>query len=153
MALYTNIIHNVSNINTVSNIDSDHFYMTAIYNVKEPIYTPKFFTKRNFQFLTEQNIKKYINYSNLDTVFQHQDPNFIANTLQLELNSIYNILAPEKIVQYKSNHVPYYNQDTYTKIDHCNKLLTEAISSKDKSAWRNFRNTKHILDKEIKQLK
>ena len=89
----------------------------------------------------------------MDTLFQHQDPNFVTNTLQLELNSIYNILAPEKIVQYKSNHVQYYNQDTCAKIDYCNKLLTEAISSKDKSAWQNFRNTKHILDKEIKQLK
>ena len=88
----------------------------------------------------------------METIFQHQDPNFIANTLQLELNTIYNILAPEKIVQYKSNHVPYYSQDNYAKIDHCNELLTKAISSKDKSDWRNFRNTKNILDKEIKQL-
>ena len=98
-------------------------------------------------------LRFYINYSNLDTIFQSEDPNYIANTLQLELNTIYNILAPSKVVQYKSNHIPYYNEDTHSKIKECNKLLTNAIQSKDKNDWRHYRNNKNILEKEIKTLK
>ena len=140
--IYTNVSHKINNINTVPNIDSDHSYVTAIYNVKEPLYTPKFFTKRNYQSLTKNNIEKYINYSNLDTILQSQDPNYIANTLQLELNTIYDILAPSKIVQFKINRIPYCNEEIITKINHCNNLLTTAINSKDQNDWRNFRYNK-----------
>ena len=38
--IYTNVPHKINNNNTVPNIDSDHSYVTAIYNVKEP-FTPK----------------------------------------------------------------------------------------------------------------
>ena len=76
-----------------------------------------------------------MNYSNLDTIFHSQDPDYIANTIQLELNTIYNILAPSKLVQYKSNHIPYYNSDIRGKIKGCNSLLTQAISSKSKEDW------------------
>ena len=55
-------------------------------------------------------------YSNLDTIFNSQDPDYIANTIQLELNTIYNILAPSKVVQYKSDHIPYYNAEIRQKL-------------------------------------
>ena len=44
--LYTNVSHKISNIQTISNIDSDHNYITAIYNSKESIYSPKYLIKR-----------------------------------------------------------------------------------------------------------
>ena len=94
-----------------------------------------------------------MNYSNLDTKFLSQDPDYIANTIQLELNTIYNILAPSKLVQFKSNHIPYYNSDICEKLKGCDNLLTQAISSKSKEDWRNFRNFRNSVNKEIKVLK
>ena len=94
-----------------------------------------------------------MNYSNLDTVFHSQDPDYIANTIQLELNTIYNILAPSKVVQYKSDHIPYYNAKIRQKLKSCDLMLSKAILSKEKDDWRNFRNFRNSLDKEIKVLK
>ena len=62
-------------------------------------------------------------------------------------------MAPSQVVQYKSNHIPYYNEETYSKIKNCNLLLTTAIKSKNQNDWRNFRNNRNILDKELKKLK
>ena len=138
--IYSNVSHKITNIQTTPSISSDHHYVSATYNSKEPIYNPKFFSKRNFDLLTKKNIENYMNYSNLDTIFHSQDPDYIANTIQLELNTIYNILAPSKLVQFKSNHIPYYISDIREKLKGCDNLLTQAISSKSKEDWRNFRN-------------
>ena len=45
------------------------------------------------------------------------------------------------------------NADIHEKLKSCNKMLTKAISSKRKDDWRNFRNFRNSLDKEIKVLK
>ena len=46
--IYSNVPHKITNVKTTKNIDSDHCYVSAIYNAKEPLYTPKFFIKLNF---------------------------------------------------------------------------------------------------------
>ena len=107
--------HKITNICTIPNIHSDHSYVSAIYTVKESLYNPKFFVKQNFDTLTKYNIETYMNYSNLDCIFNSNDPNFIANIIQLELNMIYNILAPSKLVQHNNNHIPYYNNEIREK--------------------------------------
>ena len=113
--IFSNVPHKINNVQTINNINSDHHYVTAIFNSKEPLYTPRFFIKRCYKQLTKHNIEQYINYSNLNSIYNSNDPDFIANTIQLELNTIYNILAPSKIVQYKNNYTPYHTNEIREK--------------------------------------
>ena len=71
----------------------------------------------------------------------------------MELNSIYNALAPGKLVQYRHNYLPYYNNEIKDEIKRCNDILTQAIKKNDPNYWREFRNKKNLLNKEIKNLK
>ena len=71
----------------------------------------------------------------------------------MELNSIYNALAPGKLTQYRTNYIPYYNSEIVEQIRVCNNLLTNAIKSHDQDNWREYRNKKSSVNKEIKQLK
>ena len=76
----------------------------------------------------------------MDRIFQSQDPNYIANILQIELNTIFDILAPSKIVQLKNNHIPYYDNKIRAKVKECDKLLTSAIKSNKIEDWIIGRN-------------
>ena len=68
----------------------------------------------------------------------------------MELNSIYNALAPGKSQQFRSNYIPYYTNEIRDEINKCNKLLTDAIQTNEKENWRVFRNTRVLLNKKIK---
>ena len=63
--------------------------------------------KRNFHLLTKQNLTNYIQSSlPLQSIFQSQDPNYIADTFTNEINNIINIIAPAKKVQVKKTTNP-----------------------------------------------
>ena len=102
--------------------------MIANYSTKEPQYTPKFIQKRNYDELNVHNINLCLDNSEiLNSVFTSNDPEYIAESIQLELNTIYNTLAPSKMVQYKTNYIPYYNNEIREEIDNCNNMLPKAI--------------------------
>ena len=108
--IYTNSPNKITNLKTKNNIHSDHKYLVARFLTKEPSYTPKFFLKRDYTNLTKFNINDYINRSTiLNDIFSSQDSDFIAEAIQIELNSIYNALAPGEIVKYRNNYIPYHN--------------------------------------------
>ena len=71
----------------------------------------------------------------------------------MELNSIYNALAPVKLVQFRNNYIPYYNTKIHEEIQICNNILTQAIKTHSPDHWRQYRNKKTLLNKEIKLLK
>ena len=73
--------------------------------------------------------------------------------MQLELNAIYNALAPGRLTQFKHNYIPYYNLEIKEEIRVCNNMLTKAIESNSQNDWRGYRNKKSYLNKEIKRLK
>ena len=101
--------------------------------------------------MTYSKINEYIDRSEiLNSIFWSNDSDFIAETLQMELNSIFNALAPGKSQQFKSNYIPYYTNEIRDEINKCNKLLTDAIQTNDKENWRVFRNTRVLLNKKIK---
>ena len=123
--IYTNIPNKMTNIMTKDNIHSDHKYVTAIYHSKHQLYTPKFIEIRNKDKLTKHNIELLIDQSPyLDEIFTTNDTDFIAQTIQIELNTIYNTLVPSRIVQYKTNYIPYYTPEIKQNIEDGNKLLT-----------------------------
>ena len=58
--------------------------------------------KRDYQLLTKSELTKYIQLSpQLQSIFQSQDPNFIANTITNEMKNIIISIAPAKKVQIK----------------------------------------------------
>ena len=133
---------------------SDHKYITGTYNLKDSPYQQKYFLQRNFNESTKHNIETCIDNSPLlNNIFNSNDPNYIAETLQLELNTIYNTLAPSKLVQVKHNYVPYYNESMREKIYDCNQKLTNAIRTHSPDDWRAFRTERATLNKDIKVLK
>ena len=152
--IYTNKPNKFSNIRTCTNIDSDHKYVIARYMTREPAYHPKFVIKRDFKKLTKFNINDYINRSDiLNEIFTSNDPDFISECLQIELNSIYNVLAPATYHQFKQNYIPYYTPKIIDDIRYCNNLLTKAIQTHDSENWRNYRTNRSILNKNIKKVK
>ena len=152
--IYTNRPTKMTNIQTKDNIDSDHKYVLGRYMTNEQTYRPKFILKRDYKDLTTYNINDYIDRSEyLNQIFTTQDTDFIAETIQMELNSIYNALAPGKLVQYRHDYLPYYNNEIKDEIKRCNDILTQAIKNNDPNYWREFRNKKNLLNKEIKNLK
>ena len=93
-----------TNIKTCTNISSDNKYVTAKFNTKEPVYQPKFIQTRDFKNLASHNIKDLIDRSEISNeIFTSNDSDFIAECLQVELNVIYNILAPATLQHYKVN--------------------------------------------------
>ena len=134
--IYTNRPNKITNVLTKNNIDSDHKYITARYLLKEPAYLPKFIFIRDYSNLTYSKINEYIDRSEiLNSIFWSNDSDFIAETLQMELNSIFNALAPGKSQQFRSNYIPYYTNEIRDEISRCNKLLTDAIKTNDKGEF------------------
>ena len=126
--IYCNMPNKICNVRTIDNIESDHRYILARYITNEPVYQPKFILKRNYTELTAYNINDYIERSeNLNLIFTSNDSDFIAECLQLELNAIYNALAPGRLTQFKHNYIPYYNSEIKEEIRVCNNMLSKAI--------------------------
>ena len=140
MIKYCNKPNKITNLRTRDNFESDHKYLVARYITKEPIYQPKFIFKRDYKDLTPYNINDYIDRSEfLNQIFTSQDSDFIAECIQLELNSIYTALAPGKLTQFRRDYIPYYHSIIREEIEVCNAMLTKAIQTHDQDNWRDFR--------------
>ena len=104
--------------------------------------------------LTKENLKLCIENSELlDSIFQIEDPNEIANRIQLEINTFINTIAPQKILQFKKDHIPYYTKEILEDIQISNLLLEKAIKENNLPNWREFKNDKAILNKKIESAK
>ena len=77
-------------------------------------------------------MKKYIEESELlNNVFTITDPNVIANTLMLELNSIINNISPISYIQRRNNYIPYMKKQTKEEVKKTEELyLTSKNSQK-----------------------
>ena len=150
----TNCPDKLFNINTIKSIFSDHCYLVGNYKNKNMSYKPKKIKIRNHRALTKAKLENAIFFNeNLNTIFSHQDPDTIALTLQVELNSIINSIAPKKFINFKKNHAPFLNQEIKNDIKNNHLLLTKAIESKNQEDWRNFRNSKINTNKKIESAK
>ena len=110
--IYSNVSNKLTDIMTNRTNFSDHSYLTAIYNTKEQIYNPKFIKTRNHRNLNKEALQLAFKQSNINSLFNHSDPNIIADILQLEMGTIINTLSPSKITQYKANYTPYIDDKT-----------------------------------------
>ena len=149
--IYSNCPNNIKNIKTNTNLFSDHCTITGQYYSKEAIYQPKFFFKRNVKLLTKSELTKYILLSTpLQSIFQSQDPNYIANTIMMELNNIIEVIAPAKKVQVKKNFHPFLSEEHVKLKNEVNDHLTQAIFSKSKQNWNIFRTQRNRYNNSVK---
>ena len=88
-----------------------------------------------------------IHNQNLNTIFNYNEPDTIANIFQLEMNSIIDLIAPLKVVNFKKNYAPYLSDELKTELKNINNLLTNAIKSKNQDDWRLYRHKKNALNK------
>ena len=86
----------------------------------------------------------------MNTLFHYTDPNLISTILQNELNNIVNYLAPPKTVNYETNYAPYLNKNLREKQKSQKAYLKRAIASNNINDWREYRNFRNTLTKEIK---
>ena len=125
----SNCPNKLSSVKTNRNVTSDHCILTFDYNSKGNQLKPRFRWSRNNQNLTKSNlINEVENSVPLQTIFEHTDPNIVAEILHNELNLIINKLAPKKRVQVK-NDIPYLDKQTREKKKSVEKLLTKAINT------------------------
>ena len=104
--------------------------------------------------LTKSNLALGIqNSENLNSIFNSQDPNFIAETIQIELNTLIDTIAPCKIVQNKKDYCPYYDNEILNDIQNNKNMLKLAIETNDKDNWRNFKNNTINLNTKIEEAK
>ena len=104
--------------------------------------------------LTKTNLALGIqNSENLNQIFSSHDPNFIAETIQIELNALIDTIAPLKFLQYKKEYCPYYDNEILDHIQNNKNLLKNAIETNDKDNWRLFKNDTINLNSKIEDAK
>ena len=89
----------------------------------------------------------------LNSIFRYQDPEIVANILQIELNAIINSIAPANKIQFKKNYCPFYNDEILKDLDKSQKLLNIAIETHDQNNWRQFKNFRNSTTRKIKKTK
>ena len=110
--IYSNCSDKIVNVQTHTNTFSDHAIITAEYCSIRLIYHPKFIKIRNNKLLNKSTLSQHVKQSHLlNSFFSYDDPDIVADILQLELNSIIDSIVPSKIVQYRKDYIPYYNHN------------------------------------------
>ena len=97
----TNCPDKLFNINTVKSIFSDHCGLVGNFKNKNMSYKPKRIKIRNHRALSKIKLENAIIFNeNLNSIFNQNDPDIIAHTLQIELNTIINSIAPKKFINF-----------------------------------------------------
>ena len=151
--IYSNVPNKITDIKTHKNAFSDHSFVTAYYHSKEQYYNPKFIKTRNFRQLNKHSLLLAVEQSDLDQIFNYQDPNVIAEMLQIELNTIINTLAPAKVVQYRVDYTPFLNDRVKRDMEYTQKLLQKAINRHGVEDWREYRHSRNLVNKQLKIIK
>ena len=77
----------------------------------------------------------------------------ISNFLQVELNTIINTLAPAKIVQFKAQYTPFLTDSIKRDMEYTKILLDKAIKTHGINDWREYKNHRNTINKQLKILK
>ena len=73
--------------------------------------------------------------SNLETAIITYDTNVATNSLQTTLLNALNELVPMKVIQYKTNRVPYISDKTYKLQNVRDKLFNQARITQKTDDW------------------
>ena len=121
---------------------------------KPSVNLPRFKMQRNFKLLTEDKLKLALAKNiALQNVMQCTDSNIVAQTINDELNSIIDLIAPASRCMTNKLNQPYLSSVLREEMAEAHRLLTTAISSKDKDDWRYYTNKRNKMNKNIDKAK
>ena len=89
----------------------------------------------------------------IDTVFDYDTSNEIADILIDEINNILQTIAPSKLIQYKSRYSKWYNKDIQAQADIKDRAHDKAKKTNDPDDWRQFRRQRNKYNNDIKTAK
>ena len=152
--IFSNCPNKISEVKTIRNSFSDHAMLLTEYMSSDIVYRPKFIKIRKSKLLSKRNLQtQFKNNDILPTIFNYTDPNQIADILQIELNSMIELIAPQSYIQYTKDYAPYIDESLHEDIKNTDDLLTKAIKSKNPNDWTNFKNSRNITQKKLKNKK
>lgn len=89
----------------------------------------------------------------IDTVYDYDTPDEIAEIPINELNTIIQTVAPSKLRQCMNRYNKWYNKDKETQADIKNKAHYKAKKTNDPEDWRDFRRQRNKYNNDIKTAK
>ena len=89
----------------------------------------------------------------IDTVFDYDMSNDIADILIDEINNIIQTIAPNKLIQCKNRYNKWYDKDIKIQVDNKDKAHDRAEMTNDPDDWRHFRRQRNKYNNDIKTAK
>ena len=87
--IISNCPQKLLSVKTEINSISDHCHLSSIFNIEIPNQQPKYRKYRNFKLIFRESLLEALKYNpNMQTVFNHTDPNIIASIIMETLNQI-----------------------------------------------------------------
>ena len=112
---------------TIQNdILSDHYILTFNYNNKHLDIKLTYRLKRDFNLLNTEILTYYCDMNDrIDTVFNYDNSDDIADILIDEIYNIIQTIAPSNLIQCKNKYSKWYNKDIQTQADIKDKAHAE----------------------------
>ena len=152
--LITNRPSLFSDVTTITNCISDHCTLMVNFKIKAEIYWPRFKFNRNLKKLTSDSLKLAVAKNHkIQNLMRYDDPNYVAETLNNELNFIIDELAPRRRIVNNKKFQPFYNNEIRDQMAEVDRLLTVAIKSKKQDDWRLRNHQRNLLYKNIEVAK
>ena len=144
----------IDNVTSYHGPISDHYIITMQYHTNELKEEQQFRMVRNWTNLTPENMMVMIMKNvKLNSILSMQQTNKVWNIFLEEINTIINTLAPAHIIQIKSNHEPYMNEELKEYVKEADEQLDKAITSGAIEEWRLYRQLRNQLYKWIENSK
>ena len=89
----------------------------------------------------------------IDTVFNYDTSNEIADILIDKINNMIQMIAPSRLIQYENRYSKWYNKDIQTQPDIEDKAHDRAKKTNDPDDWRHFRRQRNKYNNDIKTAK
>ena len=103
---------------------------------------------RNLRLLTKNKLNHYFSQNEmLNSIFNHTDPDIIAEIIIRELSIIIECIAPSKLVQCDSKHAPWIDQNFKNESKFKDELHKIAKKSNNEDDWRAFRLQRNLVNK------
>ena len=144
----------IDNVTSYHGHISDHDIVTMQYHTNELKEEQQFRMVRNWANLTPENMMVMIMKNvKLNSILSMHQTNKVWNIFLEEINTIINTLAPAHIIQIKSNHEPYMNEELKEYVKEADEQLDKAITSGAIEEWRLYRQLRNQLYKWIENSK
>ena len=123
--IYSNCSYKITDVVTKNDILSDHNILTFNYNNNKLNIKPTYKIKRDFNLLNTDILTQYCDMNDrIDTVFDYDMSNDIANILIDEINHIIQTIAFSRLMQCKNRYNKWYEKDIKIQVDNKDRMET-----------------------------